>query len=170
MLQLAKKRIQSYPAKYIKHIYREKEAGGTSWLYIFAIPFGKLGFPNIPKRPPSNTTESIQKTMFMGLISLIARYTFGLWYVTNLTNSHPWGLWISIDVVVGVALAAGGFTTAALAHIFDNRYYETITRPALLTAAIGYTFVAFGVFLDIGRSWAIWKPLFFKTILLLYLK
>jgi Ni/Fe-hydrogenase subunit HybB-like protein len=37
--------------------------------------------------------------------------------------------------------------------------YETVIRPALLTAMLGYTFVAFGVFIDIGRWYYIWHPL-----------
>ena len=37
---------------------------------------------------------------------------------TNLDDQYPWGIWIAIDVATGVALAAGGFTTAALvAHL-----------------------------------------------------
>ena len=92
---------------------------------------------------------------------VIARYTGGLAAITNLKMTHPWGLWIGIDVATGVALAAGGFTTAALAHIFGRHKYEAVTRPALLTAALGYTFVSIGLFIDIGRSWAIWKPLVF---------
>jgi Ni/Fe-hydrogenase subunit HybB-like protein len=92
---------------------------------------------------------------------IIARYTGGLAAITNLKMSHPWGLWIGIDVATGVALAAGGFTTAALAHIFGRHRYEAVTRPALLTAMLGYTFVSIGLFIDIGRSWAIWKPVVF---------
>jgi len=35
-------------------------------------------------------------------------------------------------------------------------------RPALLTSALGYSLAGFGVFLDIGRWWAIWKvPVYF---------
>lgn len=101
--------------------------------------------------------------MLAGFAAIIARLTGGLGYVTNLDHAHPWGIWISIDVVTGVALAAGGFTTSALAHIFGRRFYETITRPALLTAALGYTFVAVGLFFDIGRSWAFWKPLIYQN-------
>lgn len=101
--------------------------------------------------------------MLAGIVSLLARYTGGLGYVTNLTNSYPWGIWIGIDVASGVALAAGGFTTAFLAHILGKEFYEPVTRPALLTAALGYTFVALGVFVDIGRSWAIWKPIVFQN-------
>jgi Ni/Fe-hydrogenase subunit HybB-like protein len=101
--------------------------------------------------------------MIGGALAVIARYAGGLDSVTNLSNSRPWGMWIGIDVAAGVALAAGGFTTAFLAHILGRHHYEDITRPALLTAALGYTFVALAVFLDIGRSWAIWKPLVFQN-------
>ena len=98
--------------------------------------------------------------MFAGALAIIARFTGGIGYVTNLTNARPWGIWVGIDVATGVALAAGGFTTAALAHIFGRHYYEPVTRPALLTAVLGYTFVVIGLLVDIGRSWAIWKPMF----------
>jgi Ni/Fe-hydrogenase subunit HybB-like protein len=96
--------------------------------------------------------------MLIGFLFVIARYIGGLAAVTNLDNTHPWGLWIGIDVATGVALAAGGFTTAALAHIFGRHQYEAVTRPALLTAMLGYTFVSLGLVVDIGRSWAIWHP------------
>ena len=101
--------------------------------------------------------------MIAMVITLFFRYTFGLGAVTNLNNHYPWGIWIGLDVASGVALAAGGFTTAFLAHILGRHYYEAVTRPALLTAALGYTFVALAVFFDIGRSWAIWKPIFFQN-------
>ena len=96
--------------------------------------------------------------MAAGFLFVIARYTGGLAAVTNLDDAHPWGLWIGIDVATGVALAAGGFTTAALSHIFGRHQYEALTRPALLTAMLGYTFVSLGLVIDIGRSWAIWHP------------
>lgn len=101
--------------------------------------------------------------MFGMFVTLFFRYTFGLGAVTNLNNHYPWGIWIGLDVASGVALAAGGFTTAFLAHIMGRHHYETVTRPALLTAALGYTFVALAVFFDIGRSWAIWKPVFYQN-------
>jgi Ni/Fe-hydrogenase subunit HybB-like protein len=101
--------------------------------------------------------------MLAGGGALMARFIGGLGSVTNLDNANPWGLWIGVDVASGVALAAGGFTTAFLAHILGRHTYEPIVRPALLTAALGYTFVAFGVFVDIGRYWAIWKPVFYQN-------
>ncbi|MBL0714045.1 MAG: Ni/Fe-hydrogenase cytochrome b subunit [Desulfosarcina sp.] len=97
----------------------------------------------------------------IGLAVIIARYIGGIGYVSNLSTARPWGLWIGVDVASGVALAAGGFTTAFLAHILGRHYYEPVVRPALLTAMLGYTFVVLGLLVDIGRSWAIWKPMFF---------
>ncbi len=46
MLAEAKRRLSEHPDKYINHIYGEHEAGGTSWLYISAVPFDQLGFPS----------------------------------------------------------------------------------------------------------------------------
>ncbi len=96
-----------------------------------------------------------------GVIFLALRLIFGLGFVTNLDIQHPWGIWIAIDVACGVALASGGFTTAALGHVMHREKYEVVLRPALLTAMLGYTFVAFGVMIDLGRWYYIWHPLIF---------
>ncbi|MBA4073045.1 MAG: Ni/Fe-hydrogenase cytochrome b subunit [Gemmatimonas sp.] len=94
-----------------------------------------------------------------GLVWLGGRFLFGLGAVTNLSNQYPWGIWIGIDVAAGVALAAGGFTTAALGHVMHRAQYHAVVRPALLTALLGYTMVAIGVSIDIGRYYYIWHPL-----------
>ena len=61
LLQEARQRLDS-DSNYIKHIYGEKEAGGTSWLYISDISFGALGFrTNITTKPLPQYTESILK-------------------------------------------------------------------------------------------------------------
>jgi formate dehydrogenase iron-sulfur subunit len=39
------------PGKYVDHIYGEHEAGGTSVLYLSAVPFEKLGFPDVGTKP-----------------------------------------------------------------------------------------------------------------------
>ena len=94
-----------------------------------------------------------------GLAFLFARLVFGIGAVTNLNNQYPWGIWIGVDVAAGVALAAGGFTTAALGHVMHRTHYHDIVRPALLTAMLGYTFVALSVSIDIGRWYNIWHPM-----------
>lgn len=113
-------------------------------------------------RKPFWTPGVLAMVAFMvaGAVAILARFTGGIGYVANLSTARPWGLWVGVDVATGVALAAGGFTTAAVAHIFGRHAYEPVTRPALLTAALGYTFVVLGLIVDIGRSWAIWKPMF----------
>ncbi|MBI4785823.1 MAG: Ni/Fe-hydrogenase cytochrome b subunit [Chloroflexi bacterium] len=81
----------------------------------------------------------------------IARFLFGLSYVTNLNDSYPWGLWISFDVICGVALAAGGFVMAGTAHVFNMKRFHPIVRPAILTAFLGYLLVVVGLLFDLGR-------------------
>jgi Ni/Fe-hydrogenase subunit HybB-like protein len=87
------------------------------------------------------------------------RLLFGLGSVTNLDQDHPWGIWIALDVASGVALAAGGFTTSALAHVFHRERYHAVVRPALLTAMLGYTFVVIGLLFDLGRYYNVWHPM-----------
>lgn len=94
----------------------------------------------------------------IGLCFAAWRFVFGLESITNLDQQHPWGIWIAIDVATGVALAAGGFTTAALVHIFHREHYHAVVRPALLTAMLGYTFVGLGLLVDLGRYYNIWHP------------
>lgn len=94
----------------------------------------------------------------VGLAVAASRFTNGLGAITNLSDQYPWGIWIAIDVATGVALAAGGFTTAALVHIFHRERYETLVRPALLTALLGYTFVVLGLLVDLGRYYNVWHP------------
>ncbi|MDD5305148.1 MAG: Ni/Fe-hydrogenase cytochrome b subunit [Elusimicrobia bacterium] len=95
----------------------------------------------------------------IGLAALGARFLFGLAAVSNLSNAYPWGIWTPTIKAGGVALAAGGFTTAALGHVMHREEFHPIIRPALLTALLGYTFVALSVCIDIGRWYFIWHPI-----------
>jgi len=114
-----------------------------------------------PVRFPFLTPGVYVLLCLAGTGAAIALYRFftGIGSVANLNTQYPWGIWIAIDVASGVALAAGGFTTAALAHILHRGHYEAVTRPALLTAMLGYTFVSLGLLVDLGRYYNIWHPL-----------
>lgn len=106
-------------------------------------------------------TPGVMVLMLLAAIAgglAIYRFVFGLASITNLDDHYPWGLWIAVDVATGVALAAGGFTTAALTHIFHRNRYLPVVRPALLTAMLGYTFVGLGLMVDLGRYYNIWHP------------
>ncbi len=95
----------------------------------------------------------------IGILVFVYRLIFGLQAATHLDDQYPWGIWIAIDVASGVALAAGGFTSAALADIFHKEEYHVIVRPALLTALLGYTFVVIGLLADLGRYYNVWHPM-----------
>ncbi len=97
--------------------------------------------------------------MGIGLVFGAYRFLFGLDAATNLDQQYPWGLWIAVDVAGGVALAAGGFTSAFLIHILRRHHYHALARPALLTAMLGYTFVCLGLQADLGRYYNVWHPL-----------
>lgn len=88
-----------------------------------------------------------------GLALTIWRFAFGLGAVTNLSDNTPWGFWVGFDVISGVALAAGGFTMALLAHISGDRQLLPLARPAILTAFIGYLLVITGLLYDLGLPW-----------------
>ncbi|MTJ84354.1 MAG: 4Fe-4S dicluster domain-containing protein [Telmatospirillum sp.] len=53
---------------YVKHIYGEKEAGGTSWIYISDVDFSKIGFKTgMTEKPlPSYTEKYTHLTPVVG--------------------------------------------------------------------------------------------------------
>ena len=98
-------------------------------------------------------------TMLTGLGFGLYRMLFSLASVTNLNDQYPFGLWVGADIATGVALAAGGFTSAALVYVFQRQHFHALVRPALLTATLGYTFVAVGLLFDLGRWYNVWHPM-----------
>jgi Ni/Fe-hydrogenase subunit HybB-like protein len=105
-----------------------------------------------------------------GLIITVLRFTGGLGAVTNLDDNNPWGIWIGFDLLVGVALAAGGYVTSAACYIFGLKRYHTAVRPAILTAFLGYALVVMALHYDVGRPWRLPYPIFLSpgTTSLLY--
>ena len=94
----------------------------------------------------------------VGVLVAVVRFTMGLGACTNLSDNNPWGLWIGFDVLVGVALAAGGYVTSCAVYVFGMKKYHPIVRPAVLTGFLGYVLVAVGLLFDIGRSWRLPYP------------
>jgi len=83
VLDEAKKRMAESPAKYVNHIYGEKEAGGTSWMYISNVPFDELGFrQNVPQIVlPDLTWAYINKVPALFGIVFVAGV--GSWVITR---------------------------------------------------------------------------------------
>jgi Ni/Fe-hydrogenase subunit HybB-like protein len=106
----------------------------------------------------------IGRAILIGLAVLagiagIYRLFAGLGATTNLSDAYPWGLWISFDVLTGVALAAGGFTISAAIYVFNLKKFQPLLRPAKLSAFVGYMIFIVGLFFDLGQPWRIWHPM-----------
>lgn len=87
---------------------------------------------------------------------LLVRFIFGLGAVTNINDGYSWGIWVVVDVMIGSALACGGFSVALLVYIFNKGEYHPLVRPALLASLFGYTLAGAGIFVDLGRWWNFW--------------
>ncbi len=105
------------------------------------------------------TTKALIVVLIFGLILAVYRMLFGLGAATNLNDLWPWGFWIGMDVLGGVAMAAGGFVIAGAVYILNWKKYKPIVRPAILNAFFGYLLAALAIFLDIGQSFRIWHPM-----------
>jgi Ni/Fe-hydrogenase subunit HybB-like protein len=105
------------------------------------------------------TTRVLVVVLIAGGLCAIYRLFFGLGAATNLDDLWPWGIWIGLDVLGGVAMAAGGFVIAGAVYILNWKKYKIIVRPAVLNAFFGYVVAALSISLDIGRSFRIWHPM-----------
>jgi Ni/Fe-hydrogenase subunit HybB-like protein len=96
-----------------------------------------------------------------GGVVAIYRLYVGLGAVTNLSDTSPWGIWKSYDVVVTVPLGASGFTMAFVRYFLKAEKYEHIMRRSVVWAAIMYLSMGVRLFFDIGLPWRLPNPLIF---------
>jgi Ni/Fe-hydrogenase subunit HybB-like protein len=89
-------------------------------------------------------------------VLLAWRFLFGIGSTTALNDGYPWGLWIAFDVVVGTAIACGGYAVALMAYVLNRGKYHPLVRSAILTSALGYTLAGLSVIIDLGRWWNVW--------------
>ncbi len=57
---------------YLQHVYGEEEYGGTQVLKLSAVAFDKVGMPNLPPKSSAATSETIQHTLYGGLLMPLA--------------------------------------------------------------------------------------------------
>jgi Ni/Fe-hydrogenase subunit HybB-like protein len=101
--------------------------------------------------------------LILGMFALIAayflvlRFIFGLEAAANINNGYPWGIWVTMDVVVGTAFGCGGFVMAFLVYILNKGKYHPLIRPAVMAGLFGYTLGGMAVFFDLGRYWQIYN-------------
>ena len=83
LLAEAKQRLADDPGKYENKVYGEKDAGGTSVLYLSHVPFDKLGLPELGSEPVPEFSENaafvILPTLFIGAPLILG----GAYYLTS---------------------------------------------------------------------------------------
>ena len=109
-----------------------------------------------PALTPFNVVAGI--IVVIGIVITGIRFTQGLAATTNLSDYNPWGIWIGFDLLVGVALAAGGYVTSAACYLFGLKRFHSAVRPAILTGFLGYALVVFALHYDVGRPWRLPYP------------
>jgi Ni/Fe-hydrogenase subunit HybB-like protein len=103
--------------------------------------------------------------MFLGVLGVIGlyflgvRFADGLGAVANINSGYPWGVWVVYDVVIGTALATGGYALAFAIYVFNKGQYHPLIRPAILASLFGYALGGFGAFFDMGRYWQFYNIL-----------
>jgi len=122
-----------------------------------ATPATSLPAPPVPLSRRSVVWMAFLLTcLVIGLAAAYLVFTKGL-VVTNLTDTVPWGLWITIDLS-GIALGAGAFTLSAVVYVFRLSSFRSMVRLALLIGIIGYTSAMLTLLVDIGRPERFWHP------------
>jgi formate dehydrogenase iron-sulfur subunit len=82
LLAYAHERIEKDPAKYVQHVYGEKEVGGTSVLYISHVPFEQLGLPSdLQDEPISHYAEDAMFSTPIAAVGLTVALTGFYWIV-----------------------------------------------------------------------------------------
>jgi len=83
LLREARRRIEAEPDRYVPRIYGEREAGGTSVLYLSSVPFEELGFTTAltDQSYPGLTWEILRK--IPNVVALGGVTLFGIWWITG---------------------------------------------------------------------------------------
>lgn len=94
----------------------------------------------------------------LAILIILVRMIYGLGATTNLNDQWPWGFWISFDVLLGVALAGGGYGVALIIYVLRRDQFYPIARSAMLTSLLGYVIVVMGLLIEVGQWFNFWRP------------
>ena len=132
-----------------------KVAAGSEFNRVLQFVFHELK----PRGPWLTTFNVISIPVILaGLVILCFRFIYGLGSVTNLTQEHPWGLWLAFDVVTGVALAGGAYVITFVVYIMRVEKYQSIVRATVLNGLLAYMFYGGALLFDLGRPWNAMNP------------
>ncbi len=101
--------------------------------------------------------------MGIGVIVAFIRFIWGIGAISNLSNTYPWGFWISFDIFTGIAISSGAFLLAAAVYIFDLQEFRPLMLPSILTALLGYIMEVLALLVDLGRPERIWHMMIYQN-------
>lgn len=74
LLEEAHRRIKDQPQRYQPKVYGEHDGGGTQVIYLSALPYDKLGLPELGDAAPPQLSETIQHGIYRGFIAPVVLY------------------------------------------------------------------------------------------------
>src|SRR5512142_968151 len=101
--------------------------------------------------------------MGIGAVVAVIRFIWGIGAISNLSNTYPWGFWISFDIFTGIAISSGAFLLAAAVYIFDLQQFRPLMIPSMLTALLGYFMEVLALLVDLGRPERIWHMMIYQN-------
>ncbi len=93
-----------------------------------------------------------------GVYAIYVRAASGLGSATMLDDQFTWGFVVGLNVLCGLSLAVGGFTSAVAVRLLHLEIFQPIYRAAVITAFLGYLLALPALLFDLGatgRAWAI---------------
>jgi len=73
-------RIDAQPERYVPSVYGEREVGGTSVLYLSAVPVWELGFPRLGSEPTNTTSDLAMRAVPPAAVGLGCALTGLYWF------------------------------------------------------------------------------------------
>jgi len=119
--------------------------------------------PRVFRFRPALLPTVLVGLMGIGFVVAVIRFVAGIGAISNLSNTYPWGFWISFDIYAGIAISSGAFLLAAVVYVFDLREFRPLLMPSILTALIGYFMEVLALMVDLGRPERIFNMLFFQN-------
>jgi len=96
----------------------------------------------------------------VGIPVVLARFIFGLGYVTHASYDYPWGMFLAWGLFTMVPLSASGFMLGTTVEVFGRDDFKPIERLALLNGLLGYLFAVIYLQVDLGQPWRLIYPMF----------
>ena len=106
---------------------------------------------------PFNVFATIVLAVAAAILTL--RFIKGLGAISHFSQFHPWGLWISFNVITGVAFAGGAYVLTFIVYILHVKKYHPIIRVTILNGFLAYVFYAGALVLDLGRPLHVINPI-----------